>query len=86
MIGTFCCWSAMGWHAQECGKDEQNSWPEGTACRRSWITALGCDPTLRGRNLNEGNGDELENPVIIEIAVGLEINASPAPKSTKPFF
>jgi coenzyme PQQ precursor peptide PqqA len=50
--------------------------PQGSKRRGSWLTVFGCDPTLRPARIR---AKELvmkwKTPVIIEIAVGLEINA-----------
>ena len=45
-------------------------------CRRSWLTALGGDPTVRPARIRPKEKImKWKTPVIIEIAVGLEINA-----------
>jgi coenzyme PQQ precursor peptide PqqA len=50
--------------------------PQGNACRRSWLTGLGGDPTVRPAKIRPKEmAMKWKAPVIIEIAVGLEINA-----------
>jgi coenzyme PQQ precursor peptide PqqA len=50
--------------------------PQGSKRRGSWLTVFGCDPTLRPARIRAKElAMKWKTPVIIEIAVGLEINA-----------
>jgi coenzyme PQQ precursor peptide PqqA len=50
--------------------------PQGSKRRGSWLTGFGCDPTLRPTRIRAKElAMKWKTPVIIEIAVGLEINA-----------
>jgi coenzyme PQQ precursor peptide PqqA len=49
---------------------------QGSKRRGAWLTAFGCNPTLRSARISAKEiAMKWKTPVIIEIAVGLEINA-----------